>query len=198
MSFRNLSFIFLFMCLGSMAFAQAPTTKPNETTPHHESGMMMPMWGMASDQQIDQSLNTLQKTLDLSPSQVSSIRQLAQNRRDQMKSIREQAHPKFEQLMSLLSQPNPDPTAVGRATLDLKAVHDQAKAKQAQMDKQLNTILNPTQQQKVSQLRKDAESFMAMRRLGLIEPEFMHGMLSSKANPAGNPSGNVGSDKEEH
>jgi Spy/CpxP family protein refolding chaperone len=189
MCFRNLSFIFLFMCLGSIAFAQAPSSKSNAATPHHEPGMMMPMMGMASDQQIDQSLNTLQRTLDLSSSQVSSIRQLAQNRRDEMKSIREQSRPKFQQLMTLLNQPNPDPAAVGRATIELKAVHDQAKAKRAEMDKKLDTILNPTQQQKVNQLRNEAETFMALRRLGLIEPAFMHGMQSSGTNPTGAETG---------
>jgi Spy/CpxP family protein refolding chaperone len=181
------------MCLGSIAFAQAPSSNSNATTPHHERGMMMPMMGVASDQQIDQSLNTLQRTLNLTSSQVTSIRQLAQNRRDQMKSIREQARPKFQQLMTLLNQPNPDPAAVGRATLELKALHDQAKAKKAEMDKQLSTILNPTQQKKVDQLRNEAETFMALRRLGLIEPAFMHGMLSSATNPMG-----VGSGEEEH
>jgi Spy/CpxP family protein refolding chaperone len=176
--------MFLFMCLTGMAFAQTPDTGSKGTTPHHESGTMMPMRGMPSDQQIDQSLNTLKQTLNLSDSQVSSIRQLAQTRRDEMKSIREQARPKFHQLMTLLNQPNPDAAAVGHATIELKAIHDQAKAKQAEIDKKLSGVLNPTQQQTVTQLRKEAGTFMALRRLGLIEPG-TNGMMSRGMNSPG-------------
>ena len=149
----------------------------------------MAMMGMASDQEIDQSLNTLQRTLNLSPDQVTKIRQLAQNRRDQMKSIREQAEPKFRQLMMLLNQQNPDPATVGRATIELKSIHDQIRAKQSDYEKQLSSILNPNQQQTVSQLRSQAETFMALRRLGLIQPDFAHGLFSSGMNP---PAGSTG------
>jgi Spy/CpxP family protein refolding chaperone len=153
--------------------------------------MMMPMMmRMPSDQQIDESINSLQQTLNLTPSQVTSIRQLAQNRRDQMKTIREQARPKFHHLMALLNQPNPDPAAVGRATIELKTIHDQAKAKQADIEQQLSKVLNPTQQQSVNHLRSEAETFMALRRLGLIAPEFAHGGAVSGVKPPTSGTGN--------
>ena len=120
-SFRNVSFIFLFMCLGAIGFAQASSSASRSQMPEHPGRMgMMPMRGVPSDQDIDSSLNTLQRTLNLSPDQVTKIRQLAQNRWDQMKSIREQSEPKFRQLMVLLNQQNPDPATVGRATIELK------------------------------------------------------------------------------
>jgi Spy/CpxP family protein refolding chaperone len=147
--------------------------------PHHESGMM-PMWGMASDQQIDRAVDTLQRTLSLSPAQVTSIRQLARERRESYRTIHSQARPKLEQLRSLLEQPNPDPATVGRFVVDLKAIHEQARVKQKDVEKQLSGILNPTQQQTVDNLRKQAQTFMALRSIGLLGvPGFPHGMFMS-------------------
>ncbi len=176
---RKIAIILFVMCLSVPAYSQQ---RPSSTPPpaeHHEMGMMR-MWGMASDQEIDRSLETLQRTLSLSPSQVTSIRELARSRRDSFRTIREQAKPKFEQLMAMLKQPNPDPAAVGKAVIELKAIHEQVRTKQADMEKQLTSILNPTQQQTVNNLRNQAPTFMALRRLGLLgTPEFPHGMFMS-------------------
>src|SRR5262245_8184088 len=141
-SLRNISFVFLLVCLSVAAFGQGDS--PTSVAPHHG---MMRMWGMTSDQRIDRALDTLQGTLNLSPSQVISIRQLAQSRRNSFQSVREQAQPKFNQLMTLLKEPNPDPAAVGRIVIDLKAIHEQARVKQMDLEKQFMSLLNPTQQQ---------------------------------------------------
>jgi len=178
--FKNISFALMFVCLSVSAFGQGNPS--STTTPYHEFGTF-PMWGIPSDQQIDRSLETLKGTLNLSQSQVTSIRQLAQTRRDSFRSIREQARPKFDQLMTLLKQTNPDPAAVGRIVIDLKAVHEQARAKQADLEKQFSNLLNPAQQQTVENLRKQAQTFVALRRIGLLgAPEFPHGMFSSRLN----------------
>ena len=162
--------------MGSLTFAQAPAPASHEGMDHKG---MMGMRGMPSDQEIDRSMNVLQHTLNLNSSQVNTIRDMARVRRDEMKSMREQTAPKFRELMSLLNQPNPDPAAVGRATIELKAVHDRFRSRQADMEKQLSSILNPTQRQTVDQLRSQAGTFMALRQLGLIQPDFEHGMMSS-------------------
>jgi Spy/CpxP family protein refolding chaperone len=180
-SLRNISFVFLFVCLSVAAFGQGDS--PSSAAPHHG---MMRMWGMTSDQRIDRALDTLQSTLNLSPSQVTSIRQLAQSRRDSFKSIREQAKPKFNELMTLLKQPNPDPAAVGRIVIDLKATHEQARAKQMDLEKQFLALLNPTQQQIVNNLRNQAQTFRALRALGMLgAPEFPGGVSTSNLNPGG-------------
>jgi Spy/CpxP family protein refolding chaperone len=157
---------------------------------HQRHMATMPMRGVPSDQDIDSSLNTLQRTLNLSPDQVTKIRQLAQNRRDQMKSIREQSEPKFRQLMMLLNQQNPDPATVGRATIELKSIHDQIRANQSDYEKQFSSILNPNQQQTVNQLRSQAQTFIALRRLGVIQPDFAHGLFSSGMNSPAGSTGN--------
>src|SRR5262249_7339280 len=136
MLFRSIAAVFFALCLSMTAFAQQPAADSATRMQHYGHGMMH-MWGMANDQQIDRALDTLKRTLNLNASQVTSIRQLAQSRRQSFQSIREQAHPKFEQLMTLLKQPNPDPAAVGRAVIDLKAIHEQVKAKQNDLEKQI-------------------------------------------------------------
>jgi Spy/CpxP family protein refolding chaperone len=183
--FRNIAIIFFVLCLSVPVFSQQPpSTNPSVTTPRHEGGGMWPMRGMATDQEIDRSVETLQRSLNLTPSQATSIRDLARTRRDSLRAVREQARPKFEQLMTMLRSPNPDPAAVGRVVIDLKAVHEQARAKQAEVDKQLTGILNPAQQQTVNTLRNQAPTFVALRRLGLLGTAGSpHGFMSSTNSP---------------
>src|SRR5262245_16449832 len=153
---------------------------------------------MPSDRQIDRSLDTLQRTLNLSDSQVTSIRQLAQTRREELQSIRQQSRPKFQQLMALLKQPDPDPAAVGRLVVDLKGIHEQARAKQADLEKQFDDLLNPTQKQTVDNLRKQAQTFMALRRIGFLGPtEFPHGMLTRRLDATASPDAASGLDSDE-
>ena len=180
--FRNITLGLFLVCLSMAAFSQQPA--PNSSAPmaHREYGMRQ-MRGM-SDQEIDRAVDTLQRTLNLSATQVTNIRQLAQTRRDSMRSVRQEARPKFEQLMALLKQPNPDPATVGRAVIDLKAVHEQFRAKQADYEKQFMALLNPTQQQTVNNIRSQADTFRALRSVGMLrrsEPAggtFMSGLDS--------------------
>jgi Spy/CpxP family protein refolding chaperone len=132
------------------------------------AGQTRKMWEPATDQQIDRALDTLQQSLNLTPTQATTVHQLALTRRDNMRAAHEQARPKLQQLMSLLKQPDPDPAAVGRVVIDLKATHEQARMKQADIEKQFFAILNPTQQQTVNDLRKDADTFTALQTLGLL------------------------------
>jgi Spy/CpxP family protein refolding chaperone len=170
---RNLLSVCLLACLTLPAASVAAPL-------HHESGRM---WGAAAtDEQIDRGVNSLQKSLNLSATQTSSVRLLARTRRDTVQSIRELARPKYQQLMALLKQSNPDPAAVGRATIELKTIHDQALAKQAGLEKQFMNLLNPTQQQSVNNIRKQAGTFWALHRLGLlgtVEHELMMNRIES-------------------
>jgi len=138
---------------------------------------------MASDEQIDRAVDTLQRTLALNPDQEAAIRQLARSRRDSFRALREEAKPKFDQLRSTLREPNPDPAAIGRIIIDLKAIHEEALTKQADLENELNSILNPTQQQIVNNLRKQVETMAALRRLGLLGmPESRRGMDMTSSN----------------
>jgi Spy/CpxP family protein refolding chaperone len=180
---RSSAVIILAVCLSTPAFSQQASPSSRSPLPHHDL-RMKPMRGMPSDQEIDRSLDTLRRKLNLTSTQVTGIRQLAQSRRESMRSIHEQAKPKFEQLMALLEQTNPDPSAVGRIVVDLKAIHDQARTKQVDLEKQLSEILNPAQQQTVNTLRSQAQTFSALRNIGLLRaPEFSRGQFMRDSNP---------------
>ena len=176
MVFRNIAVVLFIVCLSVSAFPQQQSSG-SAPMPHHQFGMM---GRMPSDERIDRSLDTLQRTLNLSSSQAARIRELARSRRESISTIRDQAKPKFEQLMSLLKQENPDPSAVGRIVIELKGIHQQVQTKQVDYEKQLSTILTPTQQQTVDTLRSQAQTFAALRSIGLLgAPGFPHGMMSS-------------------
>jgi Spy/CpxP family protein refolding chaperone len=174
--FRNIAAVLFIVCLSVPAFPQQQSYA-SAPMPHHQFGMM---GRMPSDERIDRSLDTLQRTLNLNSSQVARIRELARSRRESISTIRDQAKPKFEQLMSLLKQENPDPSAVGRIVIELKGIHQQVQTKQADYEKQLSSILTPTQQQTVNSLRSQAQTFAALRGIGLLgAPGFPHGMMGS-------------------
>src|SRR5262252_596393 len=99
--FQKIAVVVFVFCLSAAAFAQEPSSGATAPPTHHEYGMMR-MRGMASDQEIDRAVDTLQRTLNLNASQVTNVRDLARARRDSFRSIREQSRPKFEQLMSML------------------------------------------------------------------------------------------------
>jgi Spy/CpxP family protein refolding chaperone len=167
MLYRNLAVALFIVSLSIPVFSQQPSQSTGASQMHHERGMM-PLRGMATDQEIDHAVDTLQRTLGLNQTQMARIAELARSRRDSFQALREQAKPKFEQLKTILREPNPDPAAVGRVVIELKAIHEQALTKQAALEKELNSILDPTQQQTVDNLRKQAETMTALRRLGLL------------------------------
>ena len=182
MLFRSIAVALLFVCVSLPALSQQPPSTSNTPVPHHGPGMGMGRMWLPSDERIDRSLNILQKSLKLNPTQVSSIRQLAQKRRESLQSAREQSRPKFEQLMSMLKQPNPDAAAVGRTVIELKTIHEQARMKQSDFENEVSSVLTPAQRQTVDNLRSQAPTFMALRGLGLIGREdFQQGMFTRES-----------------
>ena len=96
--------------LAGFAQKNPGTAEPTETHQYHgQRWQSSPSWGMGARMPVDRALNTLQRDLSLTDSQVSQIRQLVESRRSRIESVREQAMPKFHELLSLLNQPNPDP-----------------------------------------------------------------------------------------
>ena len=179
---RSIAIALLAVCVSLPALSQKPPSSSTTPVPRHESGMgygmgMGHMFGMASDEKIDRSLNVLQSSLNLSPTQVTKIRELTRTRRETLRSYRDESRPKFEQLMSMLKQPNPDAAAVGRTVIELKTIHEQARMKQSDFENEVSSVLTPAQRQTVDNLRSQAPTFMALRSIGLIGREdFQQGM----------------------
>jgi Spy/CpxP family protein refolding chaperone len=191
MYLRVALFAFLLAALPLAGLAQKSpgNTPPGQTQSgarQNPSGESYGFWamppGMKMTMGMDHSLKVLQQELKLTDSQVSQIRQLVESRKSKFQSIHEQAGPKFEQLMSLLKGPNPDPTAVGKATIELKKVHQQAMAEQASMEKDFYGLLTDSQRTTVDKLRDQAPGVLALHRLGLLGSK---GMGTEQASLAG-------------
>jgi Spy/CpxP family protein refolding chaperone len=155
------------ICLFSMLFAVVPLVAAAQAPESHEH------MGMGRQMRTEHSLNMLQERLNLSESQTSQVKDLIESRQSRFDSIREETRPKFRQLMSLLNKPNPDPYAVGEATIALKQVHEKATMERARMEKDFMNILNEKQRQAVNDAKAEAPTVMALHGLGLITPEHM-------------------------
>jgi Spy/CpxP family protein refolding chaperone len=175
MNIRVAFLALLFAALPFSAIAQTNPGTPAQADTKMQSPIFhpFPLMGMGSKMQIDRSLKVLQRNLNLSNSQVSRVRQLAESRKTRFESVRDQAQPKLEELMALLRQPNPDPAAVGRATIALKQVHDQAVKQQADLEKDFLNILTDSQRRTVNSMISQAPSVLALHRLGLLAPDGM-------------------------
>ena len=130
-------------------------------------------WGVSPEVRMNRALGVLERDLNLTASQVSQVRELIESRQGKFKSVREQMMPKFENLMSLLRQANPDPAAVGRATIALKQAHEQMRAERAALEADFLAILDDSQRQKVNRLKTEAPAALALYRLRLITPDWM-------------------------
>ncbi len=174
MFFRTafLSMLLVLVPLAGFAQKNPGTAEPTETHQYHgQRWQSSPFMGMGARMPVDRALNTLQRDLSLTDSQVSQIRQLVESRRSRIESVREQAMPKFHELMSLLNQPNPDPNAVGKAAIAFKQAHEQVRAVQADLERDFLNVLNDSQRRTVNTLRSQAPEVMALYRLGLLRPE---------------------------
>ena len=185
MNFRVLVLALLLLALPFGVTAQkSPSTTPQSSGAPPYSGWPghgfphMGM-GMMSPEQINRSLDVLQKNLNLTDSQTSQVRQLVESRRARMESARDAVKPKFEELMRLMNRPNPDTYAVGRAALALKEAHERALAEQASVEKDFMDILNDSQRRTVDMLRSQAPTFMALHRLRLLTPAGSGGQQAS-------------------
>ena len=132
-----------------------------------------------NDADIEQSVILLQAALDLTTPQAAKIRQLAATRRNEMDLIAQQTGPKAQKLMTLLDDPTSDPATVGKLSLELRAISKQVNVKQAETEKQLMGMLNPTQQQTVQALGRAAEIFVVLKKIGLIDPDLTDGIFMS-------------------
>ena len=164
----------------ALSFTTLAQKSPGNTAPGQTQFGVRPnpaaessaFWRMTRGMGVDRSLKVLQRDLNLTDPQVSRIRELVESRKTKSEGIHAQAMPKFEELLRLLRQPNPDPVAVGKATIALKQVHEQAMAEQAKLEKDFYNILTDNQRMTVDKLRSQASAVLALHRLGLLAPEW--------------------------
>src|SRR4051794_1068473 len=110
MLFRTAFLSILLGLLPLTGFAQKTPSTADPTEAHQHYGQRWQsssFMGMGQRMPVDRALNILQRSLSLTDSQVSQIRQLEESRQSRFESMRQQTMPKFRELMTLLNGPNP-------------------------------------------------------------------------------------------
>jgi Spy/CpxP family protein refolding chaperone len=91
--------------------------------------------------------------LGLTDQQKASWRALEQQQREQMKPLRDEGRDLRLKLRQALGTEAPDATAVGEATLALKAHREKARAQREAFEQQRRALLSPEQQQKLDAMK---------------------------------------------
>jgi Spy/CpxP family protein refolding chaperone len=87
--------------------------------------------------------------LGLTDQQRESWRTLREKQREEMKPLVQEGRELRARLQEMLKEDNPDPTAVGQATLALKAHRQKVRAQREADEQELKGLLSPEQQQKL-------------------------------------------------
>ncbi len=96
----------------------------------------------------------LAQVLGLSEQQQAQWNTMRQQQRDQMKPLRDEGRALRQKLQQALNAAQPDPRAVGEATLAVKAHREKVRAQRDQFRQQLAGILDPQQKQKFDALQQ--------------------------------------------
>ena len=98
-------------------------------------------------------IQRLNRALDLTPQQETQLRDLLSRQQSQIQPLADQVRSKAGTLRILMQQSNPDPTAVGRATLELKTLRAQVKELRGRLLTELKAILRQDQIDKLDRLK---------------------------------------------
>jgi len=96
----------------------------------------------------------LTQYLGLSEQQQAQWKTMRQQQREQMKPLLDEGRTLRQKLQQALGASQPDPQAVGQATIALKAHRDKVRAQRGQFRQQLAGILDPQQKQKLDALQQ--------------------------------------------
>jgi len=96
----------------------------------------------------------LAQYLGLTDQQQAQWKTMRQQQREQMKPLLEEGRTLRRKLQQALGASQPDPQAVGQATIDLKAHREKVRAQRDQFRQQLAGILDPQQKQKLDALQQ--------------------------------------------
>ncbi len=94
----------------------------------------------------ERMIQRLQRTLNLTESQMNGIRALDQTRRAEMEATQLERRTKREAVKALMDQPNPDPTVLGRAMLEMRETREKVRTINERFRSGINGLLTPEQQ----------------------------------------------------
>jgi Spy/CpxP family protein refolding chaperone len=96
-----------------------------------------------------QRIEKLQKKLNLTDTQMSGIRALAETRRQEMQSLRQELKPKRQALRQSMQENNPNPADVGTAALALKDTGERRRDINQRFLSGVKGLLTPAQLQEL-------------------------------------------------
>jgi Spy/CpxP family protein refolding chaperone len=116
--------------------------------------------------------NALQTELQLTDQQIGQLRELRRKQAQDLKPALQQMRDEGQRLKDLLESSNPDPAAVGRQVLALRALREQMKVKRGSLSDQAQGVLTQQQRDKLKQIEGSRDLLPALRQariLGLLD-----------------------------
>jgi Spy/CpxP family protein refolding chaperone len=99
-------------------------------------------------------LRFLAEALDLTAEQREAAKGLGEDLHRDLAPLREELRSKHQELRSALEGTQPDPTTVGRLTIELDQVRDRMRARVETFESALEALLTPEQQDRLERLRE--------------------------------------------
>jgi Spy/CpxP family protein refolding chaperone len=107
----------------------------------------------AQSHRAEQRLGRAADYLGLTADQQATWKSLFEQHKAEIEPLRQERHQLHERLKAAVSAQNPDPTAVGEATLALKKHREKMKAAHAVFETRLTSTLTPEQKTKFEALK---------------------------------------------
>jgi hypothetical protein len=133
--------------------------------------------GAAQDAPAGPAQNALKTALGLSDQQISQLIQLRKDERQALQPVRQQMQDTAKALRDASAAANPDPTAVGKLTLQLRGLREQVLQTNKTYHNQALALLDDTQktkleniQQSLQRLARAQAAIRAATALNLLEP----------------------------
>jgi Spy/CpxP family protein refolding chaperone len=143
--FRAVIIAFLFLNLAFPAMAQGPGGKHLNQTPGQFPGLergQRPENGFFLQ---GRSLERIQKALNLTADQMSSLQALIDSRRSNWEALAQEMRQNMGVLRDLQQQPNPNPTDLGNAMLALRSTREKIKIAQDEFYTMFSNLLTTDQ-----------------------------------------------------
>ncbi len=101
-------------------------------------------------------IDELKAYLGLTDTQITALQTIRQQQRDSMQQARTDLRTKEKALGDLLNSTSPDPTAVGRAVLEIQTLRQSLRKNDTSLQDQARAILNDAQKTKLATLEAAA------------------------------------------
>ncbi|MEN6606692.1 MAG: periplasmic heavy metal sensor [Bryobacteraceae bacterium] len=169
----------------SVMFAQGPMPPPDE--PMDPVGDMIGGPMGAPEHKGAPAAGEIKAYLNLDQAQIDKLNQIQKEAREGRQGALRKMQDMQRALRDALEAANPDPAAVGKLVIDLRASHKQMREGREQLHKQAIAVLREDQRAKLAELETAVEKLQPAigqaRMLNLLEPPAMGPMMGRQVRP---------------